>query len=122
EWSTSSPAPFYNFAHLPKINGIDTFWVEKENGVAYAKPTKYEDIHMPTNRAAGFVIAMFITVMGFGLIWHIWWLVVVTFIASIIGYYFYAITKKVDSDVPAAEVERIEHERYAILQKHLKKD
>jgi cytochrome o ubiquinol oxidase subunit 1 len=24
EWATSSPAPFYNFAHLPTINGIDT--------------------------------------------------------------------------------------------------
>ncbi len=65
----------YNFAHLPKINGIDTFWTDKENGVAYARPTKYEDIHMPTNCAAGFIIAMFITVMGFALIWQIWWLV-----------------------------------------------
>ncbi len=64
EWATSSPAPFYNFAHLPKINGIDTFWTDKENGVAYARPTKYEDIHMPTNRAAGFIIAMFITANG----------------------------------------------------------
>ncbi len=45
-----------------------------------------KNIHMPTNRAAGFVIAMFITVMGFGLIWHIWWLVVVIFIASIISF------------------------------------
>jgi cytochrome o ubiquinol oxidase subunit 1 len=122
EWATSSPAPFYNFAHLPKINGIDTFWIEKENGVAYAKPTKYEDVHMPTNRAAGFVIAMIITVMGFALIWHIWWLVIVTFIASIVSFIVSSFTKKVDYYVPAAEVERIENERYAILEKHLKKD
>jgi len=122
EWATSSPAPFYNFAHLPTINGIDTFWNDKENGVAYAKPTSYEDIHMPTNRAAGVVIAMFITVMGFGLIWHIWWLVVVMFIAAIISFIASSFTKKVDYYVPAAEVERIENERYAILEKHLKKD
>ncbi|MDH0968862.1 cytochrome o ubiquinol oxidase subunit I [Acinetobacter johnsonii] len=122
EWATSSPAPFYNFAHLPTINGIDTFWNDKENGVAYAKPTSYEDIHMPTNRAAGVVIAMFITVMGFGLIWHIWWLVVVMFIAAIISFIVSSFTKKVDYYVPAAEVERIENERYAILEKHLKKD
>ena len=122
EWATSSPAPFYNFAHLPKINGIDTFWTDKENGVAYARPTKYEDIHMPTNRAAGFIIAMFITVMGFALIWHIWWLVFVTFIAAIISFIVSSFTKKVDYYVPAAEVERIENERYAILEKHLKKD
>jgi peptidoglycan glycosyltransferase len=31
-------------------------------------------------------------------------------------------TKNVDYYVPAAEVERIENERYALLEKHLKKD
>ncbi|MFW2068116.1 cytochrome o ubiquinol oxidase subunit I, partial [Acinetobacter johnsonii] len=89
---------------------------------AYAKPTSYEDIHMPTNRAAGIVIAMFITVMGFGLIWHIWWVVVVMFIAAIISFIASSFTKNVDYYGPAAEVERIENERYAILEKHLKKD
>ncbi len=94
EWVTSSPAPFYNFAYIPKINGIDTFWTDKENGIAYAKPTKYEDIHMPTNRAAGFVIAMFITTMGFALIWHIWWLVAITFVSAIISFIVPSFTKK----------------------------
>jgi cytochrome o ubiquinol oxidase subunit 1 len=122
EWATSSPAPFYNFAELPKINGIDTFWNDKENGVAYARPTKYEDIHMPTDRAAGFVIAMFITVMGLALVWHVWWLVIATFIGAIISFIVSSFTKKVDYYVPAAEVERIENERYALLEKHLKKD
>ena len=77
---------------------------------------------MPTNRAAGFIIAMFITTMGFALIWHIWWLAIVTFIAAIISFIVSSFTKKVDYYVPAAEVERIENERYAILEKHLKKD
>jgi len=122
EWSTSSPAPFYNFAEIPKINGIDTFWNDKENGVAYARPEKYEDIHMPTDRAAGFVIALFITAMGFALIWHIWWLVVATFLGAVISFIVSSFTKKVDYYVPAAEVERIENERYALLEKHLKKD
>ena len=122
EWATSSPAPFYNFAHLPKINGIDSFWNDKEAGIAYVKPTSYEDVHMPTNRAAGIVIGLIITVMGFALIWHIWWLAVVTFVASIISFIVSSFTKKVDYYVPAAEVKRIEDERFAILEKHLKKD
>ena len=83
---------------------------------------KYEDIHMPTDRAAGFVIALFITSMGFALIWHIWWLVVVTFLGAVISFIVSSFTKKVDYYVPAAEVERIENERYALLEKHLKKD
>ncbi|MDB0326958.1 cytochrome o ubiquinol oxidase subunit I, partial [Acinetobacter baumannii] len=92
------------------------------NGVAYARNTKYEDIHMPTDRAAGFVIAMFITLLGFALIWHIWWLVVVSFVAAVVSLIVSSFTKNVDYYVPAAEVERIENERYALLEKHLKKD
>lgn len=122
EWSTSSPAPFYNFATDLDAAGIDRFWSDKENGVAYQRPTKYEDIHMPTNRAAGFVIAIVLTVMGFALIWHIWWLALVTFVIAIISFIRSSFTKEVDYYVPAAEVERIENERYALLEKHLKKD
>ncbi|EQC3694160.1 cytochrome o ubiquinol oxidase subunit I [Acinetobacter baumannii] len=122
EWATSSPAPFYNFAHEPDASGIDRFWTDKENGVAYARNTKYEDIHMPTDRVAGFVIAMFITLLGFALIWHIWWLVVVSFVAAVVSLIVSSFTKNVDYYVPAAEVERIENERYALLEKHLKKD
>ena len=44
------------------------------------------------------------------------------FIAAIISFIASSFTKKVDYYVPAAEVERIENERYAILEKHLKKD
>jgi cytochrome o ubiquinol oxidase subunit 1 len=60
--------------------------------------------------------------IGFALIWHIWWLVVVCFIAAIISLIVSSFTKNVDYYVPAAEVERIENERYALLEKHLKKD
>ncbi|MHA3081971.1 cytochrome o ubiquinol oxidase subunit I [Acinetobacter sp. ANC 5383] len=122
EWATSSPAPFYNFAYLPQGEHIDRFWLDKENGVAYVKPTKYEDIHMPTDRVAGFALAILITVMSFGLIWHIWWLVIVSFVSIIITFIRSSNTEKVDYYVPAAEVERIENERFAILEKHLKKD
>jgi len=60
--------------------------------------------------------------MGFALIWHIWWLVFITFAAAIISFIVSSFTKKVDYYVPAAEVKRIEDERYALLEKHLKKD
>ncbi len=35
---------------------------------------EYEDIEMPRNSPTGFVCAFFATVMGFALIWHIWWM------------------------------------------------
>lgn len=122
EWATSSPAPFYNFATELQGAGVDRFWTDKEAGVAYNRPEKYEDIHMPTNRAAGFIMAIVLTVMSFALVWHIWWLVIVTFVGSIIVFIRSSFTKEVDYYVPAAEVERIENERFALLEKHLKKD
>ena len=60
--------------------------------------------------------------MSFALIWHIWWLALVTFVIAIISFIRSSFTKEVDYYVPAAEVERIENERYALLEKHLKKD
>ncbi len=49
EWSTSSPAPFYNFAHLPEVNDIDDFWDQKQRNGGKAPLSKppYQDIHMP---------------------------------------------------------------------------
>jgi cytochrome o ubiquinol oxidase subunit 1 len=122
EWVTSSPPPFYNFAFLPQGAGVDRFWADKQNGVAYTRPEKYEDIHMPTNRVAGFGMAMLLSVMGFALVWHIWWLVIASFAGTIISLIASSFSKNVDYYVPAAEVERIENERYALLEQHLKKD
>ena len=40
-------------------------------------------IHMPKNTAAGVVLAGISLVLGFALIWHIWWLVVASFVSLI---------------------------------------
>ena len=34
EWSTASPAPFYNFAHVPVITSLEQHWDNKEAGRA----------------------------------------------------------------------------------------
>lgn len=85
EWSTSSPAPFYNFAHVPHVHERDAFWEMKEKGEAYKKPASYEEIHMPKNSGAGIIIAAFATVFGFAMIWHIWWMAIVGFGGMIIS-------------------------------------
>ena len=116
EWNTSSPAPFYNFAHIPHVDDIDTFWDAKEKGIAYKRPAKYEDIHMPTNRAAGVVIGVLLFIFGFAMTWYIWWLAIASLVGSIITFIISSFTKKVDYYVPAAEVERIENERFHKLE------
>ncbi|HVJ39223.1 MAG TPA: cytochrome o ubiquinol oxidase subunit I [Stenotrophomonas sp.] len=115
EWSTSSPPPFYNFAHLPRVDSIDQFWEDKQKGNGWVRPTHYEDIHMPRNTAAGFWIGAFSIVLGFALTWHIWWLAVVGLVGMIGSFIARTFDNDIDYYVPAAEVERIENERFALL-------
>jgi len=117
EWSIPSPAPFYNFAHVPHVEHLDQHWENKEKGVAYTPPASYEDIHMPRNTGAGVYIGAFGLAMCFGLIWHIWWLAIVGFVGMIGAFLVRAYDRDVDYYVPAAEVERIESAHLANMQK-----
>ena len=115
EWETASPVQFYNFAVLPKGEELDDFWQRKQRGEAWVKPAKYEDIHMPRNTGTGVIIGLFSMVMGFAMVWHIWWMAILG-LAGMIGTFIYrSFDKDVDYWVPAAEVERIENEH----RKHL---
>nr|WP_199066665.1 cytochrome o ubiquinol oxidase subunit I [Chromobacterium sp. ASV5] len=113
EWSTSSPAPFYNFAKLPQVHDIDAFTDMKEKGVAYAVPKSYEPIHMPKNTAHGVYIGGFSTLLGFAMIWHIWWLALL----SLVGIFACMLARAYDGDkdyyVQPEEVAAIERARFA---------
>jgi cytochrome o ubiquinol oxidase subunit I len=110
EWSTHSPAPFYNFAVTPTVDDIDGFWAQKEKIKAGETPKKpvYKDIHMPRNTGTGFIIAMFSGVFGFAMTWHIYWMIAV----GVVGMIATMIARTFDTDtdyyVKAEEVEKIE--------------
>jgi cytochrome o ubiquinol oxidase subunit 1 len=115
EWATSSPPPFYNFAVLPKIEELDQFWHDKEAGTAYRQPAKYADIHMPRNTGVGVFMGGFGVVLGFGLIWHIWWMALLGLAGMVGSFIVRAYDRDVDYYVPAAEVEKIERARMVPL-------
>jgi cytochrome o ubiquinol oxidase subunit I len=73
EWSTTSPAPAYNFAVLPHVTERDAFWAAKHNKTKPKKPV-YTDILIPKNTGLGAVIAACAFMVGFGTVWHITWL------------------------------------------------
>lgn len=81
EWSTSSPPPAYNFATLPIVHGRDQFWLSKEGGVR--EPVRYEDIVLPRNTGVGVFIGAAAFVFGFGVVWHILWMIAFGLIALI---------------------------------------
>ncbi|ACC74891.1 cytochrome o ubiquinol oxidase subunit I [Paraburkholderia phymatum] len=115
EWSTASPAPFYNFAHVPVITSLEQHWDDKQSGRAYRRPATYEDIHMPRNTAAGFVIAAFSLLFGFAMVWHMWLFAVAGLIGMIATFIARSYDQDVDYYVSAAEVERIENARFELL-------
>ncbi|MGY5789970.1 cytochrome o ubiquinol oxidase subunit I len=114
EWATASPAPFYNFAHIPEITSLEQHWENKQTGRAYERRWQYEDIHMPRNTAAGFVISAFSFVLCFSLVWHIWVAAAVGLLGMIGTFIDRTYDRNVDYYVPAVEIARIETERFAL--------
>jgi cytochrome o ubiquinol oxidase subunit 1 len=114
EWATSSPPPAYNFAFTPVIHQIDAWWDMKQRG--YERPTSgFIPIHMPANTGAGVVLAGISTVLGFAMIWHIWWLAALSFVALIGSTIVHTFNFKRDYYIPAEEVVRVEDERTQAL-------
>ncbi len=114
EWATSSPPPVFNFAFLPEVKSEEPYWEMKQRSVRtghLADVRAYEPIDMPRNSATGFMTAFFATMAGFSLIWHIWWMVIVSLIAAYTGFVWFAWRDKDEFTVPASEVKKLDQER-----------
>jgi cytochrome o ubiquinol oxidase subunit I len=107
EWATSSPPPAYNFARIPVVRDRDAFWDMKQRGVDM-KAAVYRPIHMPRNTGTGFVMAVFLGLAGFAMIWHIWWLAIGGAAAAIVALIRYAFDDDREYYVEAEEVRRTE--------------
>jgi cytochrome o ubiquinol oxidase subunit 1 len=111
EWSNSAPPPEYNFAVIPEVSTRDPFTWMKKNQQAYSSPDAYEDIEVPKNSVVAPVIGIAAILFGFALVWHIWWLVIVSFVSmwtAVIARCFVTETERV---IPASEV-RATHEAW----------
>jgi len=109
EWSTASPPPAFNFAVLPDVHGEDAYWNMKQRALkeAAAEPA-YAAIEVPRNTPTGFVCAFFATVMGFALIWHIWWLAIAGILGAWATFVVFAWRDRTESEIPAEAVARID--------------
>jgi cytochrome o ubiquinol oxidase subunit 1 len=111
EWSTSSPPPAFNFAVLPRVEGVDAYWTIKQRVRQQARLTDeptYTDIEMPRNSATGFMCAFFATFLGFSLIWHIWWIAVLAALGAYATFVVFAWRDRVEYFIPADAVARID--------------
>lgn len=110
EWSVPSPAPFYNFAVTPKVSSRDAFWEMKQNAARGHTPekTEYEDIRLPKNSGLGLVIAAFAFMIGFGLIWHMWWMAALGAVGVIVTVIIRASDDDTEYTLTAKELERLD--------------
>ncbi|CAN7521261.1 cytochrome o ubiquinol oxidase subunit I [Rhizobium sp. LjRoot30] len=116
EWSTSSPPPDYNFAFTPVVHDHDSWWDMKNRG--YERPLAgFRPIHMPKNTGTGIILSGISVVLAFGLIWYMWWLVVVSFVALIAVAIGHTFNYKRDFYIPADVVTATEDKRSALLEK-----
>ncbi len=114
EWSTSSPPPPYNFAFTPRVHDLDAWWQMKQHG--FQRPESgFIPIHMPKGTWAGIVLSGISVVVGFALIWHMWLLAGVSFVALIGTAIYHTFNYNRDYYIPAEEVARIEAERTRVL-------
>jgi cytochrome o ubiquinol oxidase subunit 1 len=105
EWSTASPPPAYNFAAIPEVHDRDVFWRMKQDGRPELPKV---DIHMPRSTASGIYISAFAFLAGFGFVWEIVWLVVVSIIGIIIVFIMKGFDEDSEYTLPAVEVARLE--------------
>ncbi len=112
EWTTASPAPFYNFAFVPHVHSLDAFWEEKQEKLKkpneHQEKLAYEDIHMPKNTCLPIIIAAFAFIFGFAFIWDITWLIFVGFIGMLVTVLVRSFDYDIDYYVKASEVEKTE--------------
>ena len=114
EWSTSSPPPPYNFAFTPRVHELDAWWQMKQHG--FQRPESgFIAIHMPKGTWAGIVLSGISVAIGFAMIWHMWLLAGVSFVALIGTVIYHTFNYDREYYIPAEEVERIEAERTRVL-------
>jgi cytochrome o ubiquinol oxidase subunit 1 len=118
EWSTSSPPPEYNFAFTPVVHDHDSWYDMKARG--YARPLEgFKPIHMPKNTGTGVILGAISVIFAFAMIWYIWWLVAVSFIAMIAISIGHTFNYNRDFYIPAEEVTETEGKRTAMLAKQV---
>lgn len=114
EWATSSPPPQYNFAFTPVIHDNDA-WADMKERHAQ-RPTKdFMEIHMPRNTGTGIILAGLSVALGFALIWYMWWLAILSFVALIGAAIIHTFNYDRDYYIPVEAVADVENERTRLL-------
>jgi cytochrome o ubiquinol oxidase subunit 1 len=109
EWSTASPPPVWNFTRLPTVEQTDAYWHMKEKGLSHrTSSATFVELHIPRNTPVGVFVAFFAVILGFALIWRIYWLAAVGLAGAVAVVLMQSWRTDREIRVPAEEVEAFE--------------
>jgi cytochrome o ubiquinol oxidase subunit 1 len=104
EWSTASPPAAWNFSMLPTVVAKDAFWHYKQHVSnahdALNAERHYRPIEIPANSPTGFITAFFAVIMGFAMIWHIWWLACLGLLGAFVTLLAFAFREREEIEIP----------------------
>jgi cytochrome o ubiquinol oxidase subunit 1 len=93
---------------IPTVTDRDEFWKMKQDGLP---PKRYVDFHMPKNTPMGIYISIFAFFFGFGVVWHILWLVILGLVGAIGCLIVLSFDEHQEYVLTAGEVEQLEKQR-----------
>jgi cytochrome o ubiquinol oxidase subunit 1 len=111
EWATSSPPPVFNFAVLPQVIDAEAYWDVKQRArqaANFGTEPDYKPVEIPRNSPTGFVCAFFAFFIGFALIWHIWWLMILGLVGAYATFVVFAWRDVPEYIISAEEVARLD--------------
>jgi len=108
EWATPTPIPEYNFAKMTPVTSRDEFWELKRKKVDISKPGTYEAIKVPKNTPLGIWVAAAAFLVGFGIIWYMWWLALLGFVLTVGLIIYITLREDTEETLSAAKIKSIE--------------
>lgn len=107
EWATSTPVAEYNFASLEPVKDRDAYWAIKHSHAK--KVENYEAVTLPKYTGFGIYISAAAFMIGFGIIWHIWWLAGASLVALVVLVIIATMREDTEHEISAEEVRATEH-------------
>jgi cytochrome o ubiquinol oxidase subunit 1 len=87
---------------LPQVTGRDAFWAAKRGPSKIPpQPAAPAPIEVPNNSPNGFVTAFFAVVMGFALVWHIWWMAITGAVCALLTLLVFAWVPRTQTEISA---------------------
>ena len=71
------PVPAYNFARVPQVSSLESFWNYKQGKEEIFKG-KIEEIHMPSNSGVPLFMGISFAIWGFCIVFS-WWIPAIIF-------------------------------------------